>query len=126
MESSDAAAARRGQEDFMRKLIRTTAAALALTAALALAPSRAGATGYEDSLDDCSYPKIFDALVLRPIGLVALVGGATSLIPLAPLTLWPATVNRDDGTFVYEMVVPAAKFTFARRLGECSSTSDSY
>ena len=103
----------------MRKLIRITAAAVALAAALTLVPSTAGAIGYEDSLDDCSYPKIFDGLVMRPLGLVALVGGAVGMVALAPITLWPATVNRDDGIFAYEMVVPAAKFTFSRRLGQC-------
>jgi hypothetical protein len=110
----------------MRKLVRTIAATLALTAALGFVPSRANAVGYEDSLDDCAYPQIFDALVMRPLGFATMLGGAAVLVPLMPLTLWPATVNRDSGTFVYEMVVPAAKFTFARRLGECSATSTAY
>jgi hypothetical protein len=110
----------------MRKLIATTLAGLTLAAVIGLAPTTARATGYEDSLDDCSYPKIFDAVIMRPIGFGAMVLGATSLVPLIPFTLWPATVNRDSGTFVYLMVVPAAKFTFGRGLGECSSTSTNY
>ena len=126
MESGDAAARSRVQEDLMRKLIATTLAGLTLVAAIALTPASANAVGYEDSLDDCSYPKIFDALLLRPVGLVALVFGAVTLPLSAPFTLWPATVNKDDGEFVNLMVVPAAKFTFSRRLGECASGSNSY
>jgi len=110
----------------MRKLIATVLAGLTLTAVIGLTPATAGAVGYEDSLDDCAYPQIFDALVLRPIGLVALTMGAVTLPLLALPTLWPATVNRDSGQFAYLMVVPAAKFTFSRRLGECSSASNSY
>jgi len=109
----------------MRKLIATTLAGLTLAAVIGLAPTNARATGYEDSLDDCSYPKLFDAIIMRPLGLGATVLGATSLIPLIPLTLWPATVNRDSGSFVYMMVVPAAKFTFARHLGQCAAAEDS-
>jgi hypothetical protein len=105
----------------MRKLFRTTAAALALAAALVIVPGQADAIGYEDSLDDCAYPELFDGLVMRPLGLAATIGGAVGMVVLAPVTLWPATVNRDIPIFAYEMVVPAAKFTFARRLGQCSS-----
>ena len=74
----------------MRKLIRSTFAAVALVAALGLVPSHAGAVGYEDSLDDCAYPKVFDALVMRPISLTTMIVGATALIPLIPFTFWPA------------------------------------
>jgi hypothetical protein len=126
MESSDAAARSRVQEDLMRKLIATTLAGLTLIAVIALTPATASATGYEDSLDDCSYPKIFDALFLRPVGFTALMFGAATLPLSIPLTLWPATVNKDDGQFVNLMIVPAAKFTFSRRLGECSSGSNGY
>jgi hypothetical protein len=126
MESGDAAAGSRGQEDSMRKLIRTTAAALALTAALALAPSRAGAVGYEDSLDDCSYPKLFDAALMRPVGLFGLIGGATGLALFTVTIIGPAMVNRDYPEVARLLVVPAAKFTFARRLGECSGLANDY
>lgn len=126
MESGDGAAGSRAQEDLMRKLIATVLAGLTLTAVIGLTPATASAVGYEDSLDDCSYPQIFDALIMRPIGLGALVLGAVTLPLSLPFTLWPATVNRDSGTFVNLMVVPAAKFTFSRRLGECASGSHSY
>jgi len=110
----------------MRKLIRITFVAFALAAAIGLVPAQAGAVGYEDSLDDCSYPKVFDALVMRPLSFTTMLVGAVALVPLAPLTLWPATVNSDSGDFVYLMVVPAAQFTFARPLGQCESVSAGY
>lgn len=110
----------------MRKLIRETFVALALVAAVGLVPAHAGAVGYEDSLDDCAYPKAFDALVMRPISFGVMVVGAAALIPLAPVTLWPFTLHRDSGEFVQLMVVPAAKFTFARPLGQCVAVSSGY
>jgi hypothetical protein len=110
----------------MRKLIATTLAGLTLLAVIGLTPTTAGAVGYEDSLDDCSYPKVFDATLLRPVSLVALVGGATALGLFTVTLIGPAMLNRDYPQFASMMVVPAAKFTFARRLGECSSMNNSY
>jgi hypothetical protein len=126
MESGDATARSRVQEDLMRKLIATTLAGLTLTAAIALVPATASATGYEDSLDDCSYPQIFDATLLRPVSLFALVGGATVLGLVTVSVIGPAMLNRDYPAFASMMVVPAAKFTFTRRLGECASGANTY
>ena len=108
----------------MRKFIRSTFVALALTAAVGLVPTNASAVGYEDSLDDCAYPKVFDALVMRPLSFVTMVAGGASLVALAPI--WLPVVNRDTPEFAHMMVVPAAKFTFARPLGECESVSAGY
>ncbi len=126
MESGDAAARSRAQEDLMRKLIATTLAGLTLVAAIALTPASANAVGYEDSLDDCSYPKIFDAAFLRPVGLTAMIGGALGLGLFTVTIIGPGMVNRDYPQFASMMVVPAAKFTFSRRLGECASGSNGY
>jgi hypothetical protein len=38
----------------------------------------------------------------------------------------PVMIHRDYPKFAYMMVVPAAKFTFARRLGQCSSVGAGY
>ena len=108
----------------MRKLIRSTFAALALVAVVGLVPAPAGAVGYEDSLDDCAYPKVFDGLVIRPLSFATMLVGAASLVVLAPI--WVPVVNKDAGAFTYLMVVPAAKFAFVRPLGACSGVSSSY
>jgi hypothetical protein len=121
MESTDAAARRREQEDLMRKLIRTTAAAVALAAALVIVPGPASAIGYEDSLDDCSYPKEFDAVVMKPLGFTAMLLGAGGVALCTISIICPAVLNRDYGEFASGMVVPAAKFTFTRRIGQCAA-----
>ena len=105
----------------MRKLFRITAAAVALAAALALVPSQAGAVGYEDSLDDCSYPVGFDAGVMKPLGFTGMVLGAGLVAVCTVSILCPAILNRDYPAFARAMTVPAAKFTFTRRLGQCGA-----
>ena len=72
----------------MRKLIRTTAAAVALAAALVIVPGPASAIGYEDSLDDCSYPQSFDVFVMRPLSFTAMLAGSMLLVGSAPI--WAA------------------------------------
>jgi hypothetical protein len=119
MESTDAAARRREQEDLMRKLIRTTAAAIALAAALVIVPGPASAIGYEDSLDDCSYPEAFDGAIMKPLGFGAMLLGAGTVVVCTVSIICPAVLNRDYPHFAAIMVVPAAKFTFTRRIGQC-------
>jgi len=121
MEFETFAGNRREQEDFMRKLIRTTAVALALASTLALLPTQAGAVGYEDSLDDCSYPESFDVFVMRPISFMGLMMGATTFVLLAPV--WAAFDARDAGQIAHNLVGSPAGFTFGRRIGQCSATS---
>ena len=107
----------------MRKLIATTLAGLTLAAVIALTPLTAGATGFEDSLDDCGYPKGFDALIMRPLAFNAMLGGGLLVGVCTISILCPAMLNRDYPQFASMMVVPAAKFAFGRRLGECGQTS---
>jgi hypothetical protein len=108
----------------MRKLIRSTFVVLALAAVVGLVPANARAVGYEDSLDDCAYPKAFDALIMRPISFATMIVGGVSLVALAPI--WLPVVNKDTPEFAHMMVVPAAKFAFARPLGQCVSISSGY
>ena len=108
----------------MSKLIRSTFVALALAAAVGLVPSHASAVGYEDSLDDCAYPKGFDALVMRPLSFATMLLGGASLVLLSPI--WLPVVNKDTPEFAYMMVVPAAKFAFVRPLGQCVAVSSGY
>ena len=108
----------------MRKLIRSTFVALALTAAVGLVPTTAGAVGYEDSLDDCAYPKFFDAMVMRPLSFTSMLVGGAALVAFSPI--WLPVVNTDTPEFASLLVVPAAKFTFARPLGQCVAVSSGY
>ena len=94
-------------------------AGLSLVALLGL-PSGALAVSYEDSLDDCSYPKLFDMLVMRPLGFVALAIGAVVWVPTAPVAL--VLVPRDMDEVMHGLVMSPLNFTFDRRLGECLGT----
>jgi len=110
----------------MRKLIRGTFVVLALAAVVGMLPANARATGYEDSLDDCAYPKVFDATVMRFISLNVMIVGAVGLGAFTATIIGPAMINRDYPEFASMMVVPAAKFTFARPLGQCVSVASGY
>ena len=108
----------------MRKLYRTIAATIALCALVGLAPTRANAVGYEDSLEDCAYPESFDVFVMRPLAFTGLMFGSITLVAGAPF--WAAFDARDAGTITQNLVVEPARFAFGRRIGECSSTSAGY
>jgi hypothetical protein len=108
----------------MRKLIRFTFVVLALVAVVGMVPANARAVGYEDSLDDCAYPKAFDALIMRPISFATMLVGGASLVAFAPI--WLPVVNKDTPEFAHMMVVPAAKFAFSRPLGQCVAISSGY
>jgi hypothetical protein len=100
----------------MKKLI-VTAAAGALLVALAGAPNAARAEAYEDSLDNCAYPKLFDLMVMRPLSFSALAVGTALWVPMAPWTL--LTSKSDMDTVTSKLVTEPARFTFGRPLGEC-------
>jgi hypothetical protein len=107
----------------MRKLIRSAVAAVVLIAMFGIVPGQAVAVGYEDSLDDCAYPKPLDAVVLRPLGFLTIVGAGTIAALSAPFyPLFP----KDIGKFWHAMVVPPTQFTFSRSLGECSTGGSGY
>ena len=92
---------------------------------LSLGLSRpAGAVGFEDSLDDCSYPKVFDVLVLRPLSIYALMLGTLAYVPLGPLA-W-ATVGDEREQIRASLIGAPARFAFKRPLGECSGVSIAY
>lgn len=108
----------------MRKLIRSAVAAVVLTATFGLAPGQAGAVSYEDSLDDCAYPQVFDVVVLRPLSMGAMVIGAVAYVASAPI--WAITVPSEAGTLGRTMVGAPAAFAFKRPLGQCSGVSAGY
>ncbi len=84
-------------------------------------PGEAAATSYEDAMTDCSYPKLFDLLFMRPLGMVALGTGALLWLPAAPMTVLcsPSDLGYVTGT----LVGAPLRFTVGRRLGECNASS---
>ena len=60
----------------MRRILCNAVLGLALVALLAGSPTAALAVGYEDSLDDCNYPPVFDLTVMRPLSFATMVVGA--------------------------------------------------
>jgi hypothetical protein len=101
----------------MRKAARILS--VALIAGLLAAPIGASATSYEDAMNECNYPKMFDLLFMRPISFAAFLFGTALFIPAAPITL--VTTPADIGTVANSLVVSPARFTFGRRLGECTA-----
>jgi hypothetical protein len=101
----------------MRKAARILS--VALFAALLAAPIGAGATSYEDAMTECNYPPMFDLLVMRPLSFSTLLVGTALFIPAAPITL--LTTPADIGTVARILVLDPARFTFGRRLGECTA-----
>ncbi len=108
----------------MRRFARRLVAGLALVALLGAAPGSALAVGYEGSLDACSYPKMFDLLVMRPLSFSSLVVGSVLMVPTAPLA-W-AIVPHDFHDVTDTLVGKPYRFTFKRRLGECEGVTIAY
>jgi len=105
------------------KRIRATAAAFLFGLAL-LVSNSAHAVTYEDSFDQCNYPKGFDLLVMRPLSLGTTAIGAILFLPLAPLAFMTVPDEIDS---VYDGMIGApARFTFSRALGECTGVDLSY
>lgn len=103
----------------MRNTGRGFLAALALIGLLG-SPSTASAISYEDSLDDCSYPKMADLLVMRPLGLGTLAISSVFWAGSAPFSL--AAAGNEFGTVTDTLVVEPFNFVFNRPLGECTAS----
>jgi hypothetical protein len=103
----------------MRKWGRVLSLAFVFGAFSVCLPGEASATSYEDAMTDCSYPKLFDLLFMRPLGTVALGVGALLWVPAAPVTLLcsPSDLPYVTGALVGEPL----SFTVGRRLGECNA-----
>jgi len=97
--------------------------ALAATLALVLAttlllPGTGYAQAANTNMSDLQHGAVvaFDAVVLRPLGFVALVTGALFIIPVAALT-WPGGRGTLDDA-VERFVTDPAKDLFEKPLGE--------
>ncbi len=105
----------------MRRFARTLTASLALVAVLGFSPGAAQA-GLDNSFETCDYPKTFDLIVLRPLSLISLAIGTGLYVAVAPFAY--VTVKKDFRSVTESLVYKPARFTFKRRLGECSGAID--
>jgi hypothetical protein len=103
----------------MHNLGRGLAAALALVLWLGVPGASKAAGGFEDAWADCSYPKTFDLMIMRPVGLGAIAIGTALFVPYAPIALLTSPSDLDEpwNTFV----VRPTTFTFGRPLGRCTT-----
>ncbi len=107
----------------MRNTARSFLTTLALVAALAL-PFQASAVTYEDSFENCSYPKMTDLMLVRPIGVASALLGTGLFVPLGLLGI--LTVPAEVGTIWKSMVSDPWAFVLDRPLGECNSVTVDY
>ncbi len=107
----------------MRKTARRFLTTLALAAALAL-PLQATAVTYEDSFENCSYPKMTDLMLVRPVGLASALVGTGLFVPMGLLGI--LTVPGEIGTIWHSMVAKPWAFVLDRPLGECNSVTVDY
>ncbi len=107
----------------MRKIARRILTVLVLVVGLGIS-QQAGAISYEDSLDDCSYPKVLDVMIMRPISMATMVIGAGLFAVIAPISVFTVWDEIDD--VASDLIIKPARFTFRRPLGECSGVLAAY
>ena len=104
----------------MRKTARSLLTTLALAATLAL-PFQASAVTFEDSFENCSYPKMTDLMLIRPVGLAGAALGTALFLPMGLLGV--LTVPAEIGTIWNSMVAEPWAFVLDRPLGQCNSVT---
>ena len=109
----------------MVKRAHPALAALALVATLGMSLP-ASADSLEDSFQECNYPKMTDALIMRPVATFGLALGITAL---GFLTLFPPTTIptlREWNDVSDTLVVNPIRFIVARPLGTCAGVDRTY
>jgi hypothetical protein len=96
--------------------LRGLAAALVICALLAAAPSSADSFSSNRSVEARAVPVIFDALFLRPIGLVMTISGAVVYGVSVPFVAM--TRPTDLGTPLEPLVLKPARYTFVDPIGQ--------
>lgn len=96
----------------MNSLIKCAVAATLVVAASA-ASANASAEGIDES--PSATAMAFDLLIVRPLGIVATVGGIGLFIAQLPLALVQFELPREPAR---KLVVEPAAYTFTRPLGE--------
>ena len=104
----------------MCKTARSFLTTLALVAALAL-PSQVTAVTFEDSFENCSYPKMTDLVLVRPLGIAGALLGTGLFVPMGVIGM--LTVPGELGTIWNSMVAKPWAFVVDRPLGECNSVT---
>lgn len=102
----------------MSHRIRQLVAALAACGLLLglAAPAAAQSSALNNADRESTVPIVFDALVLRPVGLaMTLVGSAIFVVPVAPVMA--VTRPTDMGKPFQQLVVAPARYTFVDPLG---------
>jgi hypothetical protein len=107
----------------MCKTARSFLTTLALAAALTL-PLQASAVTFEDSFENCSYPKMTDLMLVRPVGLASAALGTMLFVPMGLLGV--LTVPGEVGTIWDSMVAKPWAFVVDRPLGQCNSVTVDY
>jgi hypothetical protein len=90
-----------------------------LTLALVVMPLPAVAQPDETVTGDKAADMVLDAVVMRPLGLVATVLGAALTVVALPFTIPSGSVEAS----ARELIVTPAKYTFKRPLGDFSDSS---
>jgi len=97
---------------------RLNSALLAL--ALVVTPLSAAAQPDESVTGDRAADMVLDAVVMRPLGLVATVLGAALTVVALPFTIPSGSVEAS----AHELIVRPAEYTFKRPLGDFSDSGE--
>lgn len=100
----------------MGKRLRSAVLALALV----VMPLSAAAQPDEPVTGDRAADMVLDAVVMRPLGLVATVLGAALTVVALPFTIPSGSVEAS----ARELIVRPAEYTFKRPLGDFSGSSE--
>ncbi|WP_324780935.1 hypothetical protein [Thiobacillus sedimenti] len=104
----------------MSGVIRRAWAVAVLAASIGGAPLCAHAEQPDTVSGDRATDMVVDAVVMRPLGLVATVAGAALTVVALPFTIPSGSVGRS----VHELVVRPAEYTFKRPLGDFSDSGE--
>ena len=103
----------------MRNKACSFLATLAFAASVAM-PFQANAVTFEDSFENCSYPKLADLILIRPIGISsAILSSGFFALVAAPLAL--LTAPTELPMVARKLVAEPWGFVLNRPLGECNS-----
>jgi hypothetical protein len=103
----------------MRTVIRKRLASGLLAVALAM-PACATAQQNDPVTSDRATDMVVDAVVMRPLGLVATVAGTVLTVVALPFTIPSGSVE----TSARELILRPADYTFKRPLGDFSESGE--
>ena len=94
--------------------------ALLLAVAIGVTPVCATAQQGDSVSGDKATDMVVDAVVMRPLGLAAMVVGTVLTVVTLPFTIPSGSVESS----AHELIVRPAEYTFKRPLGDFSSSED--